>query len=226
MSPYEPRTIAFAAELVHAPVPVETQKVQTVHGELFQNSEVSYQNFQVAQDGIHLSNPGAQPNQVSVATVRPDRIIFREEFRPATVEDFATRSVNVSQHLYESLNVPASLVRVYSLRSLVNPQNFEDSRQLVGTRMLDAEAIASFGRPVGTAGVRFVFPGSTPTEPSYQLRIEPWTQEPRSLWIEVTAQCNRPIPAGELQGIGEELYAAYRFLSGPTLDFVKRFDQP
>ena len=94
---YEPRTIALVAELLHPPVQLRPETVQGIHNSLYQEREVGYQNYQVAPDGgIHLSNPTTTPGSVSVASYGPDRLILREEFRPCTVEEFATRVVNVA----------------------------------------------------------------------------------------------------------------------------------
>ena len=225
MSHYEPRTIAFGSEVVHTPVSIETPKVQSLHTDLFQQPEVGYQNFQIAQDGVHLTNLAQAPGQISSATVRPDRLIFREEFRSVTVEDFATRVVNFSRAAYESLSIPATLARQYWMRALIAPSHVADSRTLVAEHMLSADNLTAFGRPIASAGLRLVFPAEEGQRVGYQVRIEPWTQEPRSLWIEVVGQISSAVPAAEITGLGDELYEIYRFVTGPVLEYVSRHDR-
>ena len=79
---YDPRTIAFAAEILYPPQQLRADLVQTVHNTLYQKPELGYQNFQVAPDGIHLSNLPQAPGQVSMASFRFDRLVLREEMRP------------------------------------------------------------------------------------------------------------------------------------------------
>ena len=202
-------------------------KVQTVHNELFQRPELSYHNFQVAQDGIHLTNLAQAPGQVSACSFQPDRTIFREEFRDGTMEDFATRVVNVLGIAWRTLGIAQSVGHQFWTRSLVAPQHVEDSRRFVVERMLSggAGALETFGRPVHTTGVRFAF-AQDGTRPAISLRVEPWVQEPRSLWIEVISQYQGPTTADNLPDLGAALYATYGFLTGPVLDYVQGFDTP
>lgn len=225
---YEPRTIAFGAELVHPPMQLKSDVVQQVHAELFKQSDLAYQNFQVANDGIHLSNPASTPGSVSSATFTPDRIILREEFRPCTVEEFATRVVNVAGLAHRTLGIKASLAQQFWTRSLVNPRHFTDSRVFVADHMLQGgqAALADFSRPMHTIGLRLTFPQHEANNNLINLRIEPWPQDPRSLWLEVVGQFTTQITTENLVDVSEYLYSTYRFLTGPTFDYVGRFDVP
>ena len=106
---YDPRTIAFAAEILYPPQQLRADLVQNVHNALYSQPQLGYQNFQVAQDGIHLSNLPQAPGQVSMASFRFDRLILREEMRGVTIEDFATRAVNVATTALKTLNIPTAL---------------------------------------------------------------------------------------------------------------------
>jgi hypothetical protein len=228
MSNYEPRTIAFGAEILHPPIQLRADMVQQVHNELFHRPELAYQNFQIAQDGIHLTNIAAAPGQISSATFLPDRTVFREELRGTTVEDFATRIVNVTGIAFRTLGVAQSLGQQLWARSLVAPQHEADSRTFVSERMLagGSDALAVFGKTLHSAGIRLSFPSAQPTEPAMNLRIEPWVQEPRSLWLELVGQFGQPLPANRIPELGTAMYTTYRFLTGPALDYVARFDVP
>ena len=78
---YDPRTIAFAAEILYPPQQLRADLVQNVHNTLYQRPQLGYQNFQVAPDGIHLSNLAQAPGQVSMASFMHDRLVIREEMR-------------------------------------------------------------------------------------------------------------------------------------------------
>ena len=53
---YDPRSIAFGAEILFPPQAVRADLVQSVHNALYRQPAFGYQNFQLAQDGVHLSN--------------------------------------------------------------------------------------------------------------------------------------------------------------------------
>jgi hypothetical protein len=225
---YEPRTIAFGAEILHQPIAIQPDTVQSIHNSLYGKDGVSYQNFQVSKDGIHLSNPGQSPGTISTATYLPDRIVVREEFRPCTVEEFATRVVNVGRESYEQLAVGTSLAQQFWVRTLVNPRHSRDSRAFVSDGFLSGgtEALTPFGRELHSVGLRYTFLAGENQPGMFNLRIEPWTQDHRSLWIEVVGQFPQPVTSENLPAISNHLYSTYEFMTGPTLDYVAQFDHP
>lgn len=224
---YEPRTIAYLAEIVYQPIQLRSDVAQGIHNTLFRRPEISYQNFQVAQDGIHLTNLPDSPGAVSSVTLLPDRLVLREELRSTTVEEFATRLVNVSTIALRALNVQQSLAQQFVVRSLVTPAQFANSTEFLARRVIHAGegAWADFGRPVQSIGLRLLFP-QTPEHPQvYNLRIETWNQDPRSLWIENIGSFARPLPVENLPDLSTHLYSTYQFLTGKALPFVAQFEQ-
>ena len=147
---YDPRTIAFLAEILVPPMQLSPDVVQGIHNSLFQQPELSYQSFQVAADGIHLTNMPGVPGAVSSVTFLPDRLIVREELGATTLDEFATRLVNVARISLEALEVEVSIAQQFVIRSLVTPRHVADSRRFISQRLLsgDATSLARFGRPL------------------------------------------------------------------------------
>jgi hypothetical protein len=228
MSSYDPRTIAFAAEILYPPQQLRADQVQTVHNALYRQPAFGYQNFTVAQDGIHLANLPQAPGQISQVSFLPDRLIVREELRSTTVEDFATRVVNVTSVSFQTLGIPATLAQQFVVRSLVQPRHFKDGRDLLGKKLFaqEPEAWQAFGRPLQSLGIRFTFPPVNDHKEMHHVRIETWPHDPRSLWLENTASFTVPIAAENLPQVANALYTTYRFLTGPVGDFLGRFDTP
>ena len=224
---YDPRTIAFVGEILFPPMQLRADLVQGVHNALFKQPSLCYQSFQVAADGIHLSNMQQSPGQVSVASFKPDRLVVREELRGTTVEDFATRLVNVSTASFESLGIGASLGQQFCVRSLVTPRNCRNGVELLTERLLDGgnSALEQFGRPAQSVGLRLAFPPVEDHPAAYQVRIESWPHDPRSIWMEVTGTFAGAVPAAELPRVADHLYACYAFMTGPVGDFVASYDR-
>jgi hypothetical protein len=225
---YDPRTIGFAAELLYPPHQLRADLVQSVHNTLWQKPAIGYQNFQVAPDGIHLSNLAQAPGQVSLATFAWDRLVLREELRGTTVDDFATRVVNVSTIAFQALGIPVSLAQQFVVRSLVAPRQFRDGREFLSKRLIapGTEAWQTFDRPLQSLGVRLVFPPAAGANDTFHVRVESWPQDQRSIWIESTGSFAGPIPTANAPQFATHLEATYRFLTGPVCSFLASLDTP
>jgi hypothetical protein len=225
---YDPRTIAFAAEILYPPHQLRADLVQSVHNALFRQPAIGYQSFQIAPDGIHLSNLPQAPGQVSMATFTADRLILREELRSTTPDDFATRVVNVATTAFQTLGIPTSLAQQFVVRSLIAPRQFRDGREFLSRRLIapGAEAWQAFGRPLQQLGIRLVFPAAAPGGEMFQTRIETWPQDQRSLWIENTGSFTVPVAAGDAPLFANLLSSTYRWLTGPVCTFLANLDTP
>ena len=223
---YDPRTIAFLAEVLFPPVKLAPKVVQGIHNSLFQKPELSYQNFQVAQDGIHLTNLPGAPGAVSSVTFLPDRLVVREELRATTLEDFATRLVNVAGISLKQLEIPVSVAQQFVVRSLVTPRHVKDSRNLLSQRLIagSTDTWRKLDRPLDSIGLRLTFPQHGENRELFNVRIESWNQDTRSLWIENVGSFTRPIRPEEVPQLSTSLNSTYDFLAGPVCDFIEQFD--
>ncbi|MEO6598172.1 MAG: hypothetical protein ABIP94_25795 [Planctomycetota bacterium] len=225
---YDPRTIAFAAEILYPPQQLRADLVQSVHNALYRQPALAYQNFQVAPDGIHLSNLPQAPGQISMASFAWDRLVLREELRGTTVEDFATRIVNVTTAAFQTLGITTSLAQQFVVRSLIPPRHFRDGRDFLSKRLIapGTEAWQVFNRPLQSLGVRLVFPPHPGGRETYHVRVETWPQDARSLWLENTGSFAGPITVSDAPQLADHLMATYRFLTGPVGDFLASLDTP
>jgi hypothetical protein len=166
--------------------------------------------------------------QVSSVSFLPDRLILREELRGTSVEDFATRTVNIATIAFQQLGIAASVAQQFTVRSLIQPKNFRDGRDLLTRRLIapEVDAWPQFERPLQSLGVRFTFPPTEKDREAFHVRIESWPQDPRSIWIENTGSFAGPIPVDNMPQLAKYLYSTYQFLTGPVGDFLARFDQP
>jgi hypothetical protein len=225
---YDPRTIAFAAEILYPPQQLRADLVQGVHNTLWRQPAIGYQNFQVAPDGIHLTNLAQVPGQVSSLTFAWDRLVLREELRGTSVEDFATRVVNVTTIAFQALGVTTSLVQQFVVRSLVAPRHYRDGREFLSRRLIapGTDAWQGFERPLQSLGVRLVFPPHGTAHETFHVRVESWPQDQRSIWIENTGSFAGAIAAADAPRLANLLDATYRFMTGPVCNFLASLDTP
>lgn len=225
---YDPRTIAFLAELIYQPIQLRSDAAQSIHNALYKRPETRYLNFTIQQDGIHMTNVPESPGSVSMMTLLPDRIVLREELRNVTLEDYAARLVNVTSVVFQSLSVPVSLAQQFVIRSLITPRQVNDSREFLARRMIggNPDVWGTLGRPLQSLGMRFTFPQTDRHKEIFNVRVESWPQDPRSLWIETVGSFTNPVPTENLPELANYLHTTYRFLTGPVTDFLASFDRP
>jgi hypothetical protein len=225
---YDPRTIAFAAEILYPPQQLRADLLQGVHNTLFRQPAIGYQSFQIAPDGIHLTNLPQAPGQISSATFAWDRLVVREELRGTTPDDFATRVVNVATTAFQALGIQASLAQQFVVRSLIAPRHYRDGREFLSRRLIapGAEAWQAFERPLQQLGIRLVFPPVAGATDAFQVRIETWPQDQRSLWIENTGSFAAPIATADAPRLASLLDSTYRWVTGPVCSFLATLDTP
>ena len=222
---YPPRTIALLCELFHPPLEPNPVHVQRVHNELFQTPDPAYKSFAVSPNGAVLSNPVTRPGEVSMAAFMPDRFQFREELTSLTVDEFAVRVRDISEQVARLAGVQVFTAQQVTVRTLVNPRHFKDSRQYLKEGMFGfSDQTEAFGRTPELYGLRLVFPPTPELPNAHALRIESFSSDQRSLYLENQASFAPVLLARGLEALSENVQEAYGFLVERSLAFVARFD--
>lgn len=222
---YAPRTIAIITELFHPPVHPDPAPVQRVHNQLFQTGNPPYQGFVITPQGAVLSNPVVRPGATSMAAFLGDRFQFREEFSSLTVDEFALRVRFVSELVAAQTGVQTFTAQQVTVRTLLNPRYFKDSRAFLKQSLLGLEGETDdFGREPQLFGLRMVFPAEETAPVSYSLRIESYHADARDVYIENQGSFPPILVARGLAPIERNVLDAYRFLVERALRFVSRFD--
>lgn len=223
---YPLRTIHYAAEFLHPAKPHNPVDLQKIHSIVFTDAKFQYQNFQLVQGGAVLFNPPAATNTASTVTFLPDRVQIREHMTGISREDFQDRVERFSQLCLQVLGVPQFVMQHFTIQSLVNARNFYDSREFMSRSMLNMEEedFACLQRKPQIVGVRMVFPPTQELRGLFNIRIESYAAEPRSLFIENVAVFNSVVNAQNLNDLTSNFFATYDYIDGNLIDFVAQFD--
>jgi hypothetical protein len=224
---YDPRSIAFLSDLFHPPLAPDPAAIQKVHNAMFQSGRPDYACFAVTPAGAVLSNPVARPDASSSASFLADRMQFREELGALTCEAFAERVKRVAGEVCALRNLQLFTAQQVTIRSLVNPRSWSDSRAYLKQAMFgfDDETEA-FDQEPQLYGIRLAFPPSEQHPAACSLRIESFNGDPRSLYIEIQASYGPVIVARDLAALESNVLDAYGFLLEQALPFIHCFDAP
>ncbi len=226
--PYGLRSIAFVAELIHAPVQHDPRLLQRLHGELFASSEASYRDFRLVPGGAQLSNaagglPGAP---VSCVNLLPDRVQIREEQTGQSREDFEARVGHLARAVLDVLPVKLFLAQQYAVRSVVNPQSTADAREFMLRTIFgfDDNLLGAFAGAPTLAGLRLAFPPAQAGGGIFNVRVESFSNDNRSLFLEAVGTFAQPVKADGVDGLVQGFDATYDFLQERLVTFVGQFD--
>lgn len=223
--PYDPRTIAFLCELVHPPQTPDPRAIQRLHNALFASGDPLYKSFHVTHEGATLSNPVSNPGASSSVQFAADRIRFREELSGLTAEEFARRVVDIAAQAVELTGLQLFTAQQVTVRSLVNPRHFGDSRKFLrdGLFGFDDE-VETFGREPQLYGMRLVFPPAPERPNAHALRIESFHTDPRSVFLEDQGSFGPTVVAHGLDGLRANVEETYAFVVERAAAFLARFD--
>ena len=225
---YPLRSIAFVAELIHPPMRHGAENLQRVHSAAFNDEDCSYRNFQLLPAGAQLANPMKKPNVLSVCTLLPDRIQVREELTGIGRDEFRTRLLRLVRIAVNNLGIQALVARQFVVRSLINPRTSHDSREFLGRAVmgLEAERFKDFGGAPGLIGLRLTLKAPEGEEGLFNVRVESYAQDARSLFLECVGTFRAPLNvAGDgADDLGGEFDRVYAYVRDRVVPFVARFD--
>ena len=139
--------------------------------------------------------------------------------------EFAQRVVSICELVNKRMEIQVYTAQQVTIRTLVNPRNFKDSRAFLKRGMFGfGDQIESLGRTPQLFGLRMVFPPNEEHQNAYSLRIESFNNDPRSLYIENQANYAPVLVSRGLDILAENIVNAYQFLVDRALDFVAKFD--
>ncbi|HZL99994.1 MAG TPA: hypothetical protein VFD43_07055 [Planctomycetota bacterium] len=225
---YALRSIAFVAELIHAPVQHDPHSLQRLHGALFGSTECSYRDFRLVPGGAQFSNAlGGMPGSpVSCANLLADRVQIREEQTGLSREEFEARVGHMAKAVLGALPVKLFLAQQYAVRSVINPQTTTDAREFMLRTLfgLDETLLSCFPAPPSLAGLRLAFPPAEEGNGIFNVRVESFSSDNRSLFLETVGTFGQPVQADAVDGLVQRFEATYEFQQEQLVAFVSQFD--
>jgi hypothetical protein len=223
---YDLRTLAYVAELLHPPKQHSSQDLQKVHSLAFADPKCVYQNFHLIPGGASFFNPPSQPTMVSAAHFLPDRVQIREEMTGISREEFQDRIERVAAYSLEHLGIEQFALQNFVVRSLVNSRVYPDSKEFLRKSVLNMEDedFQVLEREPQIVGLRFFFPQTNETRGAFNIRVESYVQEPRSVFVENIGIFRSLVTGLNLNELTSNFFATYDYLDSNIVDFIAQFD--
>lgn len=212
--------------MIHPPGSHKSADLQKLHSEAFNDQDCQYQNFQLLPVGAQLSNPPGRVHSISCCTFLNDRIQIREEMTGISREDFEARIQRLAQLAMNHLNIPVYIVQQYVVRTLINPKQYTDSKEFVLKALLnmDSDTFLPLDRNADILGLRLALNKPDQNVGIFNVRIESYSQDPRSLFIENVGTYRTMIKTQNLHDITGNFTSTYSYIESHVVPFLSQFD--
>lgn len=188
MPDYIPLT--FGVEALFPPVQIQAVKIREIYMKLADPCRFT----ELRQMGEGQGGRLAENNNRHL-TIMPDRFVFRDEYTRTVFPTFTENTALILKTLWETLSIPVLLHCKVLIRLLLPYQGSETTADFFKRRFLSEafQDFTIFPRPVTGIGLRMVFPPTSEDRSTYQLRLEPYLQDPQMFFLENSAQFFDPV---------------------------------
>jgi hypothetical protein len=223
----DPRSIAFITECINPQLRLAPKDLQSFYSAMINEPELSYSNFNLVPGGATLGTVHGEagaPNCVrqSVLAFRPDRIQVSEEWPMFTLDDYLSKMKCIFDVASNSLTLPPFAAVTTTTRCLVGVQNMANSQEFLNKAFfrIDQHSAETLGRGTNLLGLRMAFPGTTPQEAAINLRVESFTNDISSLFVEVTAMQPVLFKSTDISAATDAMQRSYDFLNDNVMSYL------
>jgi len=221
----EPSTISLLCECVHLPAKYTIEQVREVYNKICGTS--GYENFIRTSTGARIERQGPGGRGFSRLTFAGDRLQFAEDHMGTTAEQFGKKVRTVLEDAMPGLGIGAILVQQVTVRAVCTPNAFSSAAEFLAAsifRVPQAD-LQDFERPASLHGFRLVFPATKEQPEAFNVRVEAYLREPRSVYIENVGTFKAPIPSSNLDTIESQIGAVSDFIAGKIIPFLTQYDR-
>jgi len=208
--------LAYITELHYPPTALPAQPLKELYLEI--SGAHGFDEFRLLPDnrGAHL-----QSKRTRVCQILTDKIVYKDEKTEHTIETFAAEVGSTVCQIRERIRIPVFISQGVVVRVLCPVHGNGNSNEYILHRLLGfgGDAIRGFGRPASGVGVRIVFPATRDRLNEYQVRVEPYFQDVKMLYLENVARFLQPPQTTEQ--VEANIRAAYDFLRAETTEFLE-----
>ena len=221
----EPRTISLLSEVIHLPMKHSIESLREVYNRVC--GSCGYENFIRTSTGVRVERHDTQGDGFSHLNFTGDRIQFTEDHVGITVDQFAQKVHTVLSEAMPILRVPVLLVQQVTVRVICTPNGFKSAAEFLARSIFQIreEDLSLLDRPTNVHGFRLVFPPTAEKPHGYNVRIETYLRDKRSIYIENVGTYKTPIQMPTLDAVQRNIEETSEFLVNHVVPFLSRYDR-
>ena len=221
----EPRTISLLTEVIHLPAVQPPEKLREVYNEVCRTC--GYENFTRIQGGARIERREPEGEGLSQLTFLGDRIQFTEDHTGASVDQFGKKILAVLSTALPALSIPLILVQQTTVRVTATPNSFRSASEYLARSLfrIQGDDLQPLGRPASVFGFRLVLPATAQHPHNFNVRVECYVRDGRSLYIENVGTFKAPIQPSTISEVEKNLHLTADYLGENVFKFLSLFDR-
>lgn len=143
------------------------------------------------------------------------------------MDQFGKKAVAVLDAAMRTLGIPILLGQQATVRATSAPNSFKSAAEFLarGVFKVCPEDLEPLGRPTSFFGFRLAFPATNQHPQGYNVRVECYVRDGRSLYIENAGTFKAPVQAGNLEQVEQNLQMTSDFLVDSVVKFLSAYDK-
>jgi hypothetical protein len=152
---------------------------------------------------------------------------FTQDHLGTSVEEFGMKVADVLKTTMPLLQIPVILVQQGTVRVIASPNSFKTAAEFLARSIfrIRQEDLQLLGRPTSVFGFRLVFPPTKEHPAAYNVRIESYLRDPRSVYVENVGTFKAPIQLQSLDAVQRNLELTSQHIVDHVLPFLSRYDK-
>ena len=221
----EPRTISLITELVHFPVVHSPEKLREVYNEVCRSC--GFENFYRIQGAARIERKEPETEAFSQLSFVGDRIQITDDHTGISVEQFGKKSKAVLSTALPVLGIPLIIYQQTTVRITAMPNSFKSAPEFLARSLfkIRPEDLEVMGRPTSVFGFRLLFPPTHEQPQNYNVRVECYVRDGKSLYIENVGTFKTPIQPATIDQVEKNLQMTSDFLVENVVKFLSIFDR-
>ncbi len=221
----EPRTISLLSECVHLPAKHSLDQLREVYTNVC--GTCGYENFIKTPAGVRLERHESQGDGFSHLNFAGDRIQFTEDHVGSSTDQFSKKVRTVLAEAMPRLRIPVILVQQVTVRVICTPNSFKNAAEFLARSIfrIRGEDFDLLGRPTSVHGFRLVFPATKDQPHGFNVRVESYLRDHRSIYVENVGTFKTPIQIKALDVIERNIELTSEFVVNNVVPFLSRYDR-
>ncbi len=221
----EPRTISLLTECLHLPLKHSVDNLREVYNKIC--GTCGYENFIKTATGVRLERHESQGDGFSHLNFAGDRIQFTEDHVGISIDQFAKKVRTVLEVAMTELRIPVILVQQTTVRVISTPHSFKSAAEFLAKSLfrIRGEDLELLGRPTSVHGFRLVFPASGDNAHAFNVRVESYLRDQRSIYVENVGTFKSPIQLQALEKVESNMELTSDFVTNNIVPFLSKYDR-